>query len=909
MFSSFFLHLNPALQLNIRDDDQPSFSIYQTEMGAYAIGNALTDEKLFALCRNHGDSKGSLKFFVSHSSALVHEQSFHSQSPTATTIPPPVLPYDPPLRPKRRSRQDSISSTSEQHPLETAAGYEADLDNPERDSHANHKPTVYPHPPIPPQQQSSNFHPNSSNPPSSPHAVRRQMQPPASPPLQYPSSKTPPSERPRVDVSALEPKHMVSPPPPQSLSPIRVNFITDDHSLLPSTHNRGFHDIPSSDIGAEREPPLKVPDHKYENAPRLWRGRQQHAAGMRLKTELSKDNLYSEKESKRRRHPSESEDHSRRSEFGVPGQDNNATPDTHRSVSQHPPINLQQQPSPRLKVTSPYSGRPLVIPNVPRQPPPAVPTTSNETRPSALRPAAIPIPYTIFAAWRGEERGDQKGGSSQPSRLAKGAKSMDNLRASVHSNHPNILMPSGARRNPAQLPINRPIGATFSSSAVGLPKSYEPPRQPIRPLPVQGIMYNNSPYSTRGSPHSSGLMSPNNDPYTRPQSAFDDSVISHRLPRHVQSPASNSMDSVESARLTRGTSPSRSYQLSGSKVEPPNGHRPDRSFGMQPGAEIPYTTPPRTPISPRLSPVNSGRERDKSGTQLNVTFQNDRSSESTLRQEDQTLLSNLIHNGAESTLLPPSSDNQHRPGSPPLATEMSQSTFNEHFGEDSDSGGDDFGTYMWKKRPVAEPERPKSILRPPLKVQTHTVGKSLDRTSDYTASVPSPPLSRPPPVPPVARPQRPFSTRTDNGFRTSTFNEGTSWATRPPPEDVYERLEEFFPEHDLDKPVIEAHSGGTSPTATEPAVVPVAPIPAVEKHRHRGKKSIRIVAEEHKKLIDRTSRGDPKSYSNIMRKRSTKLWGSKLEEVTTVQVKVPGVQSTPDSPSGGPSKFDFPHPG
>ena len=877
-------------------------------MGAYAIGNALTDEKLFALCRDHGDSKGSLKFFVSHSSAPVHEQSFHSQSPTTTTIPPPVLPYEnpPPLRPKRRSRQESISSASEQHPLETAAGYEADLDNPERDSHDNHKPTVYPH-----SSHSSGFLPNLSNPPSSPRAVRRpstQVQRPASPSPQYPMSKTPPSERPRVDVSALESKHLVSLPPPPSLSPNRVNFSHDDHSLSPSTHNRGFQDIPNSDIVAEREPPSK-----QENVTRLWRGRQQHAAGTRLKAELSKDNLYSEKESKRRRHPNEAEDPSRRSELGISGQDNNATPDTHRPVSQNQRNNLQQQPSPRVKVTSPYSGRPLLIPSVPRQPPPAVPTTSNETRPSASRPAATPIPYSIFAAWKGEERGEQKGGSSQLSRLAKGAKSMDNLRAAAH---PNILMPGGARRNPAQLPINRPTGGareftTFSSSAAGLPKSYEPPRQPVRPLPVQGTMYSNAPYGGRGTLHSGGLMSPNNDP--RPQSAFDDSVISpsYRLPRHIQSPISNSMDSVESARLTRGTSPSRSYQLSGSKVEASNGHRPDRSSGMQPVAEIPSTTPPRTSTSPRLSPVNLGRERDKSGTQLNEAFQNDRSSESTLRQEDQILLSNLIYNGTESTFLPPSSGNQRRSGSPPLATEMSQSTFAEQFGEDSDSGGDESGTYMWKKRPVAEPERPKSILRPPLKVQTHAVGKSVDSASDlldHRVSVPSPP-SRPPLIPPVARAQRPFSTKTDKGFRTSTFNEGSSWATRPPPEDVYERLEEFFPEHDLDKPVIEAHSGGTSPTATEPAVIPVAPIPAAEKPRYRGKKSIRIVAEEHKKLIDRTSRGDPKSYSNVMRKRSTKLWGIKLEEVTTMQVKAQGVQSIPDSPSGGPSKFDFLHPG
>jgi hypothetical protein len=62
-------------KLNIFDDETMSqFSIYQTEIGAeFAIGDALTDEGLFELCKDQGDSKGSLKLLVSHSSANVHE--------------------------------------------------------------------------------------------------------------------------------------------------------------------------------------------------------------------------------------------------------------------------------------------------------------------------------------------------------------------------------------------------------------------------------------------------------------------------------------------------------------------------------------------------------------------------------------------------------------------------------------------------------------------------------------------------------------------------------------------------------------------------------------------------------------------------------------------------------------------
>ncbi|KAF8922634.1 kinase-like domain-containing protein [Mucidula mucida] len=144
----------------------------------------------------------------------------------------------------------------------------------------------------------------------------------------------------------------------------------------------------------------------------------------------------------------------------------------------------------------------------------------------------------------------------------------------------------------------------------------------------------------------------------------------------------------------------------------------------------------------------------------------------------------------------------------------------------------------------------------------------------------------------------------------------SSWAPRPPPEDVYERLEEFFPEHDLDKPVIEANSGGTSPTAgevlpppptPEDTIIPLPPVPSVhERTRMRGKKSIRHVAEEHKRRINRISGQDPASYNaSVLRKRSTKLWGSRLEEVTPAQAKANLGNSLPDSPSGGPTTFKW----
>jgi len=128
------------------------------------------------------------------------------------------------------------------------------------------------------------------------------------------------------------------------------------------------------------------------------------------------------------------------------------------------------------------------------------------------------------------------------------------------------------------------------------------------------------------------------------------------------------------------------------------------------------------------------------------------------------------------------------------------------------------------------------------------------------------------------------------------------WAMRPPPEAVYEKLEFYFRNHDLDKPVIEANSGGTSPTSIEPpfsSQVVVASASNYDKDKERdkcskirSKKSIRYVAEDAKRRIDRTSRADSTFADIYSRKRNTKFWGGKLEEVTTHQARSSSVSST-----------------
>ena len=78
--------------MQIFDESQAHFSIYRTEVGVFAIGDALNDGQLFDLCRDYGDAYASLKFMVSHSSAVVHESPLDSSySQKFYTIPPPVV--------------------------------------------------------------------------------------------------------------------------------------------------------------------------------------------------------------------------------------------------------------------------------------------------------------------------------------------------------------------------------------------------------------------------------------------------------------------------------------------------------------------------------------------------------------------------------------------------------------------------------------------------------------------------------------------------------------------------------------------------------------------------------------------------------------------------------------------------
>lgn len=159
------------------------------------------------------------------------------------------------------------------------------------------------------------------------------------------------------------------------------------------------------------------------------------------------------------------------------------------------------------------------------------------------------------------------------------------------------------------------------------------------------------------------------------------------------------------------------------------------------------------------------------------------------------------------------------------------------------------------------------------------------------------------------------------------------WAFRPPVESVLENLEEFFPEHDLDKPIDVGNApaitvDGSSPASpsdsiTSPSIktsLQAAPAPAVSaatQNRLMGRaRSIRIVAQERKRLLRKEARakkaaanaagGPPPaatgltglraaSSGSLLRRKSTKLWGARTQEVTPGQsVNISTIKEEPE---------------
>ena len=900
------IHAHLLTQLNIfTEDESRPYSIYRTEIGCFAIGDALSNERLLALCRDQGDSKGTLKLFVSVSPAPVHEVMPLVQPVEQHPIPPVVttMVNTDPLRFKRRSRSrnGSLSSQGESQPPKD--GYEADIDNPDRET----SKTVSR---ISPSQQGTTISPSvSSTQPSQlprrrPSVVHHRPSSPLVPPEQSNSTQSSgdrrwPSKK-EEKYGHVLPVVPVLPPP---FSPHRPSFSLQDES---SASSRYAPALLGSDVSM---PTVAAPERGAEQADTHGHSRAQESTPLGSTSRENKS------------HQRKPHDEDEQSWDSAPT--NSGSSSTARGTR------LQNSSSSsRLRPTSPYTSR---LHNT-RPVASAVPTLQDPRTSSQQRSGRQPLPSNYVVTWKLEEAVSKKPSSMATSRMNKSFKSLENLKLSNPT--------SSNRRNATpQLPMPRATGniayspSNLSSSGT---KSYDQPRGTSfpRPLPTQL----SSPHasasefgSTYRGGYSSNLMSPSHDPFPRPLSAAGDSATS---PVHgyskVASPVygSSTLDTGDSLRSPRGVSPNRLFPLQGSipgpRPRPHNYSDPsDRSSDIQSGPETSNTTPPRTPISPQ-SPREHPSEQNgivvdpSSPSSLDdPMIKDNRAPDMTLKKEDQVRFSKLLNVPIqEDTVIArgPVHPSPVRPKTPPpallapppLPPLLETTTPISAYPADDDDDDSDNGDGTWIIRPGAT-----RSPRPPLTVQigdTPPSARQPNRSEVSLKDTLTPP-SAATAVPATARRDAPPTTKQSQRSPEGTFveDENDNWV-RPPPENIYDHLEKFFPKHDLDKPFIETVSGDTSPTTLEPAATAALPPPAPvndNRTRIRGKKSIRIVVQEHKNRIDRTSKTADTTYANNnqLRKRNTKLWGSRLEEVTTGQLR--SMTSTPDSPSGGPSALSF----
>ncbi|CEQ39184.1 SPOSA6832_00682 [Sporobolomyces salmonicolor] len=140
------------------------------------------------------------------------------------------------------------------------------------------------------------------------------------------------------------------------------------------------------------------------------------------------------------------------------------------------------------------------------------------------------------------------------------------------------------------------------------------------------------------------------------------------------------------------------------------------------------------------------------------------------------------------------------------------------------------------------------------------------------------------------------------------------WAFRPPVETVLENLDVFFPEHDLDKPVFDLPTPGSSTPSTGSS--PVRDVAAPISSRRGGaggasalgyRKSIRVVALDRKRMLQKAGNNVARAVSglgsNLLRRKSTKLFGARIEEVTSAQMKhINAIKETSDE---DPENFSY----
>ena len=927
-------------KMQISDENQAHFSIYRTEVGSYAIGDALADEHLYELCRDHGDAYASLKFMVSHTSAAVHE-SPHDPAYTQKfyTIPPPVVVprsndvYSP-VRSQHRcgSPPRSLSSASERLPQESGGGYDASVsddnaDAPERDPN---RTTIKP----------GSF------------KTAQRIAPPSA---QSPSPSTV-VERGRTEIAPLRiEKHHLSSHPPQTLSPGSSRFpFMEDNYTLPT---RRTPHTASSDAALERERALEDSEVKLELAGQQWKAPQQETEEKEKQRTRERDR---ERETQRRQQPKSrgtGSEHWTVVPSDIPHSDYKKERPTGHDGPRSPP-------SRRGQGYNEYSSR----------------NTPSEGR-NSRRTVGTPVPTNWAVSWIAPGgKTESKVSPTSPSLTYRGNRSMGDLRGAA-AKHPTTLQP-GKRGPPPPLPMTRPATSSttqelFEPNGVQpVPRSFDsrnnlisPVSSTTRPLPVAG----NSATSSTSIAGSLGLISPSHEPCPRPRSAMGNTGTSPQTSARVQSPT-NQTESHNQTRAPPSILSPHTYRYNHEtgfksvipKIVPPTPHCDDRTTetGHERSIGNNVLREPSSPATPSSSRYSASSEHSPGGIASPV---DGGSAESTLKGPqrypwtgDFPGNSTMMQATSESTVVPtrkerpdikplPQRPTQapihqaHPYATPPplpmppypipssdvpsITTPTTSSMSSSHTqlplpkpspqtptttplpapgplqsipsDDDSDSGSgtlwaisDNTSSTIGTWQTTPQSDRRKSLPRlvvDPGAPQVHPQKPPAPTPLPQVPQVPPPeypPATRRPPKPPT-KPLSPFGAHLGN--RASVFDEDF----RPPAEEMYDRLGDFFPGHDLDEPVIEASSGGTSPTSAEA----VQPFPIPDRRKH--KKSIRVVANEHKRRLDRTSRITSANNANMLRKRSTKLWGSKMEEVTAEQYKISSsALSTPaESPS------------
>jgi hypothetical protein len=125
------------------------------------------------------------------------------------------------------------------------------------------------------------------------------------------------------------------------------------------------------------------------------------------------------------------------------------------------------------------------------------------------------------------------------------------------------------------------------------------------------------------------------------------------------------------------------------------------------------------------------------------------------------------------------------------------------------------------------------------------------------------------------------------------------WAVRPSVDRVYDNLEKYFPNHDLDKPIVEAGViSPTTPSAIPNSLAAAIDPPPAQKFKH--KKSIRLIAQDRKRFLQKAETVNKvvtESVTSLLRRKSTRLWGTRTEEVKVGKGANSQISTINESPS------------